>query len=99
MASCKHPAAPTRIATAASWPKATDPADENATALNTRPKYVASRTLNTVIWNNSRLLKGNVAEEVQKLKAQDGGEIQVHGSGDLLPAASSMAKQRSARKR
>jgi dihydrofolate reductase len=69
---------------AASWPKATDPADENATALNTRPKYVASRTLDKVTWNNSRLLKGNVAEEVQKLKAQDGGEIQVHGSGDLV---------------
>ena len=69
---------------AASWPKATDPADENATALNTRPKYVASRTLDEVTWSNSHLLKGNVAEEVQKLKAQDGGEIQVHGSGDLL---------------
>jgi len=69
---------------AASWPKATDPADENATALNTRPKYVASRTLDKVTWNNSHLLKGDVTEEVQKLKAQDGGEIQVHGSSDLL---------------
>ena len=69
---------------AASWPKATDAADENAIALNTRPKYVASRTLDKVAWNNSHLLKGTVAEEVQKLKAQDGGEIQVHGSGDLL---------------
>ncbi len=68
----------------ASWPKATDPADENATALNTLPKYVASRTLDKVTWNNSHLLKGTVTEEVQKLKAQDGGEIQVHGSGDLL---------------
>jgi len=99
MASCKHPAAPTRIVTAASWPKATDPADENATRAQHQTEIRGSRTLNTVIWNNSRLLKGNVAEEVQKLKAQDGGEIQVHGSGDLLPAASSMAKQRSARKR
>ena len=69
---------------AASWPKATDAADETATALNTRPKYVASRTIDRVTWNNSHLLKGNVAEEVQRLKAQDGGEIQVHGSGDLL---------------
>ena len=69
---------------AASWPKSTDPADETATALNTRPKFVASRTLDKVTWNNSHLLKGDVAEEVAKLKAEDGGEIQVHGSGDLL---------------
>jgi len=69
---------------AGSWPKSTDPADEIAMALNTRPKFVASRTLDKVTWNNSHLLKGDVAEEVAKLKAQDGGEIQVHGSGDLL---------------
>ena len=69
---------------AASWPKSTDPADEIATALNTRPKFVASRTLDKVTWNNSRLLKGDVAEEVEKLKVQEGGEIQVHGSSDLL---------------
>jgi dihydrofolate reductase len=66
---------------AGSWPKSTDPADEIATALNTRPKFVASRTLDKVNWSNSILLKGDVAEEVAKLKAQEGGEIQVHGSG------------------
>ena len=48
------------------------------------PKFVASRTLDTVTWNNSILLKGDVAEEVAKLKAREGDEIQVHGSGDLL---------------
>jgi dihydrofolate reductase len=69
---------------AASWPKSTDPADESATALNNRPKFVASRTLDKVTWNNSHLLKGDVAEEVAKLKTQEGGEIQVHGSGNLL---------------
>ena len=53
-------------------------------SVNTRPKFVASRTLDKVTWNNSRLLKGDVAEEVAKLKAQEGGEIQVHGSSDLL---------------
>jgi len=69
---------------AGSWPKSTDPADEIATALNTRQKFVASRTLDNVKWSNSILLKGDVAEEVAKLKAREGGEIQVHGSGDLL---------------
>lgn len=69
---------------AASWPNATDPADENAAALNTRPKYVASRTLTTLSWNNSHLLTGNIAEEVAKLKAHDDGELQVHGSSELL---------------
>jgi dihydrofolate reductase len=69
---------------AGSWPNSTDPADEIATALNTRPKFVASRTLDRVTWNNSTLLKADVTEEVAKLKAQEGGEIQVHGSGDLL---------------
>ena len=69
---------------AASWPNSTDPADEIAMALNTRPKFVASRTLAGVDWNNAILLHGEVADEVAKLKTQDGGEIQVHGSGNLL---------------
>jgi dihydrofolate reductase len=69
---------------AASWPKSTDLADEIAKALNNRPKFVASRTVDKVSWNNSHLLKDNVDEEVAKLKVEDGGEIQVYGSVDLL---------------
>jgi dihydrofolate reductase len=69
---------------AGSWPNSTDSADESAVALNTLPKFVASRTLKKVDWNNSHLLKGEVADEVARLKAQEGGEIQVHGSSDLL---------------
>jgi dihydrofolate reductase len=69
---------------AAAWPKSTDPADEIAVALNTRPKFVASRTLRKLDWSNSRLLGSDVAREVAKLKSQDGGELQVHGSGALV---------------
>jgi dihydrofolate reductase len=65
---------------AASWPNSPDSEEP----LNLRPKYVASRTLEQVTWNNSFLLRGDVVEEVKKLKAQDGGEIQVHGSGGLI---------------
>ncbi len=69
---------------AASWPNSTDPQDQSAVALNTRPKHVASRTLKTVEWQNSSLLQGDVPAAVRALKEQDGGEIQVHGSSDLL---------------
>lgn len=69
---------------AASWSRSTDPADEIAVALNTRPKFVASRTLDRVTWNNSHLIRGDVAEGVARLKTEEGGEIQVHGSSNLL---------------
>src|SRR5262245_15998919 len=62
------------------WPNSTDPEEK----LNVLPKFVASRTLDTVTWNNCHLLKGDVAQEVAKLKALSGGEIQVHGSGNLI---------------
>ena len=65
---------------AASWPNSSDPAEP----LNVRPKYVASRTLTEVTWNNSTLLKGDIAAAVARLKAEEGGEIQVHGSGSLV---------------
>ena len=65
---------------AASWPNSPDPEEK----LNRVPKFVASRTLDKVNWNNSHLLKGDVAQAVAQLKAQEGDEIQVHGSGNLL---------------
>jgi dihydrofolate reductase len=67
---------------AASWPNA-DPDDSIAAVLNQRPKYVASRTLDHLDWSNSTLLQGDVAEAVRRLKDDDGGEIQVHGSATL----------------
>lgn len=66
------------------WPTITNPKDEIATALNSRPKYVASRTLNDVTWTNSTLLEGDVASAVAELKKEEGGEIEVHGSANLI---------------
>jgi len=67
---------------AAYWPQVIDD-DEVARKLNTLPKHVASTTLSTLTWNNSTLIRGDVAEEVRKLKGEPGRELQVHGSGKL----------------
>jgi len=68
---------------AAYWPTA--PSDDPFTEhLNNASKYVASRTLSSVEWQNSTLIEGDVAEEVAKLKDQPGGNIAVLGSGDLV---------------
>ncbi len=69
---------------ASHWPHVTDEADPIAPKLNDLPKYVATRTLDTVEWNNSTILKGDVVQEIIALKKGPGREIQVHGSGDLV---------------
>jgi dihydrofolate reductase len=66
---------------AAHWPHVDDPGAEE---LNSARKYVASRTLERVDWVNSTLLEGDVAEAVARLKEEDGREIQVHGSSNLV---------------
>ncbi len=68
---------------AAYWPTA--PSDDPFAAhLNGTAKYVASRTLQSADWQNSMLIKGEVVEEVAKLKAGPGKNIAVLGSGDLV---------------
>jgi dihydrofolate reductase len=68
------------------WSQVTDPDDPRATRLNALPKYVVSGTLNEVPWNNSRLLRGDMADEVARLKREPGNELQVHGSATLIRA-------------
>jgi dihydrofolate reductase len=63
------------------WPSRTG---EFADKFNSMPKYVVSTTLNTLEWNNSHLINGDVASEVPKLKEQFGGDVVVHGSGQLV---------------
>ncbi|MEE1941306.1 dihydrofolate reductase family protein [Streptomyces sp. TRM 70361] len=68
---------------AAYWPQVTDADDPVAGRLNTLPKYVASRTLESAGWHNSTLLGGDAVKEVAGLKERLDGELQVHGSGNL----------------
>jgi dihydrofolate reductase len=65
------------------WPKVGDD-DPMAAKLNAVPKYVASRSPQTLDWNNSTLLEGDVAEAVAALKAEDGGPLLVIGSSELI---------------
>jgi dihydrofolate reductase len=67
---------------AAHWPHAGE--EEGARVFNEATKYVASRTLKSLEWENSILIEGDVVQGIALLKQQDGPEIQVHGSSDLI---------------
>jgi dihydrofolate reductase len=67
---------------AAYWPNASP--EDVAKQLNAATKYVASRGRPNLSWERSVLLEGDVAQAVASLKQEDGPELQVHGSGDLL---------------
>ena len=57
---------------------------EEGAGINNATKYVASNTVTSHDWNKSVFLKGDVVEEIRKLKQQDGPELQVHGSADFI---------------
>ena len=67
---------------AAYWPTA--PEDTGATVFNDATKYVASRSPRKLEWSNSVLIEGDAAEGLATLKKEDGPELQVHGSANLI---------------
>jgi dihydrofolate reductase len=70
---------------AAYWPNAPEEEQMIAEPLNSLPKYVASRTLAEPLeWQNSTLLRGEVAEAVAALKQENGADLQVIGSTELV---------------
>lgn len=62
------------------WPHHVD----EGPGINKATKYVASNTLTTHEWSKSVFLKGNVVDEIRRLKQQEGPDLQVHGSSNLI---------------
>jgi dihydrofolate reductase len=65
------------------WPQITDPDDPFTERMNGLPKYVASHTLTEATWSPSTILRGDIVTQVEQLKAEPGGELQLHGSARL----------------
>jgi dihydrofolate reductase len=63
------------------WPNSTD---DFAGHMNDTPKYVVSNTLASAEWKNSTLVSGDVGGELARLKEQDGGNLNITGSGTLV---------------
>jgi dihydrofolate reductase len=68
------------------WP--TPQAEKNdpvvAKGMNNRPKIVFSRTLSNPTWNNTKVIKGNIAEEVKRLKEESSKDLTILGSGSIV---------------
>jgi dihydrofolate reductase len=67
----------------AHWPNVSDD-DPVAAKMNHSKKYVVSKTLNEVTWENAELLKGDAAEEIKALKEESRNDITILGSGELI---------------
>ena len=66
---------------AAYWPNAGEEEQQFAEPLNTKPKYVASSTLDSPLeWQNATVLEGDLAGAVEALKGEDGNDLHVLGS-------------------
>jgi dihydrofolate reductase len=70
---------------AEAWPSRTDEAGF-ADKMNSMPKFVVSTTMDEAEWNNSTVIKGDLAAEVALLKQQIDGNILVYGSAELVRA-------------
>lgn len=66
------------------WGVRTDLENPIVGALNSKPKYVASKTLTDPTWAETTVLSDDLATAIRELKARPGGELQVHGSGALV---------------
>jgi dihydrofolate reductase len=71
---------------AAAWPSMEETEGEFAVRMNALPKYVASNSLTEPLPWNGTLLKGELVEEVAKLKEQPGQDLLIYGSGELVNA-------------
>ena len=69
-------------ALAEAWPQRTDEAS-GGKYFNSERKYVVSNTLDKAEWNNSQIIRGDILQEITKLKQQEGENLVVHGSGTL----------------
>ena len=72
------------------WPYQPE-GDPTARSLNAARKHVASRTLTTLEWNNSTLLRGDAVAAIAALKAEPGADLQIIGSGNLVQSLQAAA--------
>jgi class 3 adenylate cyclase/dihydrofolate reductase len=66
------------------WPDPPEVARATGEHITKLPKYVVSKSLRSTDWANSTILRGDLGEEVSRLKAMPGGELKVYGSADLV---------------